>query len=151
MVFLDKTAEQIVKLLQQNGRMSYVDMASKLEVTEGTVRRRCHRLIDEGLINVVGIVDPFKVGLNSLAIIGLNVEPGKFEKAVKEVSAFDEIKYVAVTTGGTDIVIHGYFQSNDDLSSFLVDRLAYIEGITQVNTSLVLDICKRSFDWGVGT
>ena len=48
-------------------------------------------------------------------------------------------------------MIHGYFPSNNDLSSFLVDRLAYIEGITEVNTSLVLEIHKQSFDWGVGT
>ena len=149
MVVLDNTDERIMKMLQRDGRMSYVDMAGKLGVTEGTARRRCQRLIAERLVHVVGIVDPFKVGLDSLAIIGLNVEPGKTEKVAKEVSAFDEIKYVAVTTGGTDIVVHGYFPSNNDLSSFLVDRLAYIQGITQVNTSLVLGICKQRFDWGV--
>ena len=138
-------------MLQRDGRMSYADMADKLGVAEGTVRKRCHRLIAEGLVHVVAIVDPSTVGLNSLAIIGLNVKPGKFEKVAKEVSAFDEIKYVAVTTGSTDIVIHGYFPTNEDLSSFLVHKLAYIEGITQVNTSLVLDICKLRFDWEVGT
>ena len=143
-------SEQVVEYYRNNWTNSS-EYTDKLEVTEGTARRRCQRLIAEGLVHVVGIVDPFEVGLNSLAIIGLNVEPGKTEKVAKEVSAFDEVKYVAVTTGGTDIVMHAYFPTNDDLSSFLVHKLAYIDGITQVNTSLVLDICKQSFDWGVAT
>lgn len=149
MVALDQTEKKIVQLLQRDGRMSFVDMAASIGVTEGTVRRKYYRLVNEGLLHIVGIAEPLKMGLNSLAIIGLSVEPGKLEDVAREVSALDEVKYVAVTTGGSDIIMQAYFRNNDDLSFFLINRLTKIDGVTEVNTSLILGVYKQAFDWGV--
>lgn len=149
MVALDQTEKKIVQLLQRDGRMSFVDMAASIGVTEGTVRRKYYRLVNEGLLHIVGIAEPFKMGLNSLAIIGLSVEPGKLEDVAREVSALGEVKYVAVTTGSSDIIMQAYFRNNDDLSFFLINRLTKIDGVTEVNTSLILGVYKQAFDWGV--
>ena len=149
MVALDQTEKKIVQLLQRDGRMSFVDMAASIGVTEGTVRRKYYRLVNEGLLHIVGIAEPLKMGLNSLAIIGLSVEPGKLEDVAREVSALGEVKYVAVTTGSSDIIMQAYFRNNDDLSFFLINRLTKIDGVTEVNTSLILGVYKQAFDWGV--
>lgn len=149
MVALDQTEKRIVQLLQRDGRMSFVDMAANIGVTEGTVRRKYYRLVNEGLLHIVGIAEPFKVGFNSLAIIGLRVEPSKLDEVAKEVSALDEVKYVAVTTGDSDIMMQAYFRNNDDLSTFLITRLTKIDGVIEINTSLILGVFKQTFDWGV--
>ncbi len=149
MVHLDQTEKKIVELLQRDGRMSFVDMAAILGVTEATIRRKFSRLVNEDLIRIVGIVDPSDVGINTLAMIALSVEPCKLEDVAREASALDEVNYLAVTTGGSDIVMQAYFQNNGDLSLFLVNTLNKIDGVKKVNTSLILDVCKQDFDWGV--
>ena len=48
MIALDKTEREIIRLLQKDGRMSFVDMADQIGVTEGTIRRKFYRLVEEG-------------------------------------------------------------------------------------------------------
>ncbi len=149
MVTLDRTEKKIIHLLQRDGRMSFVDMAANIGVTEGTVRRKYYRLVNEGIIRIVGIADPFQVGFSSLTIIGLNVEPGKIEDVARKVGSLDSVKHVVVTTGNSDIIIQAYFPKNEDLASFVVNQLTKIDGVREVNTSLILGVYKQSFDWGV--
>ncbi len=62
MVVLDKTEREIIKLLQKDGRMSFVDMAEQIGVTEGTIRRKFYRLLEEGVIKIAAVTDPSRWG-----------------------------------------------------------------------------------------
>ena len=59
-------------------------IANKLGLAEGTVRRRVAKLRSEGLLKIVGIANPFQVGLQTVAIVGLKVERGRIEAIAKE-------------------------------------------------------------------
>ena len=146
---LDDTEKKIMKLLQQDGRKSFVDMADEVGVTEGTVRRKFYRLVREGIIRIAGVSDPFKIGFDSPAIMALNVDPGKISKVVEQLSELDSLHYVGMTTGIFDIIVHGLFPSNEDLARFILEDLSTIEGVREINTSLLLRIYKQSFEWGV--
>lgn len=149
MVDLDKTEREIIQLLQQDGRMSFVDLAKAVGVTEGTIRRKFNRLVGEGIIRIAAVADPFAVGFESPAVISLKVEPAALDEVIARVVDLPEIRYVALCTGEYDLVCEGYFASNQDLSRFLVERLAKIEGIRDISTSLILRVAKQSFTWGV--
>ena len=60
---LDQFDREIISLLQKDGRMPFLTIANELGLAEGTVRRRVAKLMDEGLLKIVGIANPFKVGL----------------------------------------------------------------------------------------
>src|SRR5436305_6146127 len=64
---------QIMSLLQPEGRMPFAEIASRLEVSEGTVRQRYRRLVTGGVLQVVGVADPFKTGFSTMAMIGVSV------------------------------------------------------------------------------
>ncbi|MFO8059038.1 MAG: Lrp/AsnC family transcriptional regulator [Bacillota bacterium] len=146
---MDKTEKKIMKLLQSDGRKSFVDMADDVGVTEGTIRRKFYRLVREGIIRISGVSDPFKIGFKSPAIIALNVEPGKMREVAERISQLEPLYYVGLTTGIFDIIVQGVFPTNEDLARFIMEDLGNIEGIREINTSLLLRIYKQSFEWGV--
>jgi len=82
---LDSLDRQILKLLQQDGRMPYTEMARRLDVAEATVRKRVSRLLEEGVVHVVGIVDPQYLGRSVTAIVGVRTEGRDVEEVVAEV------------------------------------------------------------------
>ncbi len=59
---IDATDMKIIRLLQQNGRMSNTDIAKKAGVSETTVRYRMQRLTKEDYIQIVAMVKPVKLG-----------------------------------------------------------------------------------------
>ena len=149
MVELDKTEREMIKILQRDGRASFVDMAKEIGVTEGTVRRKYSRLVEDGILHVAAIADPFKVGFETPAFIGINVETRNIESVMEQIARLPRVQYVAAATGQYDIIVQAYFASNQELSRFIIEDLCQIEGIKDSNTSLLLKIHKQSFSWGV--
>lgn len=148
-VSLDKHERQILLLLQKDGRMSIVDIAQAIGVTEGTVRRKLARLFGEGIIKVAAVADPQAIGFNSPAIIGLKVDRGRVLEVAEAVCRLKEVRYAALTTGDNDLVIEGYWANNEELSRFLLDELPKVQGILETRTSLLLRLLKQSYDWGL--
>jgi Lrp/AsnC family transcriptional regulator, regulator for asnA, asnC and gidA len=146
---IDKVERQIILLLQQNGRMSYVEMAEHIGVAEGTVRRKVNRLLDEGIITIAAVANPHVIGFDSPAIISIKTETGKVTQVAEELSRLPGVRFVALTTGSFDLIMEGYWANNQELSQFLTRDLAKVQGIREYNTSLVLRILKQAYDWGV--
>ncbi|MCK9526675.1 MAG: Lrp/AsnC family transcriptional regulator [Limnochordia bacterium] len=144
---LDQFDRDIIRLLQQDGRMPFLTIAQQLGLAEGTVRRRVGKLMDEGLLKIVGIASPFKVGLQTVAIVGLKVDRGKLQPIAEELSGLTEVRYVALSTGNYDLVIEVVVGSNDELLTFLVDTLREIPGINNTGTSVVLKVAKEDLAW----
>ena len=76
---MDTLDRKIITLLETNGRASNARIARDVGVSEGTVRRRLKRLIQDNIINVVALPDPGKLGYNSEAIIGVQVDPDQVD------------------------------------------------------------------------
>ncbi|NMB00004.1 MAG: Lrp/AsnC family transcriptional regulator [Firmicutes bacterium] len=146
---IDEFDREIIRLLQHDGRMPFLTIANELGLAEGTVRRRVAKLLDEGLLKIVGIANPFKVGLNTVAVVGLKVDRGRIEPIAKELSALTEVRYVALSTGNYDLVIEVVVASNDELLTFLVDKLSEIPGINNTGTSIVLKVAKEDLAWEI--
>lgn len=145
---LDDTDRQIIKLLQNDGRMPFLTIANRLGLAEGTVRRRVSRLMDDRVLQIVGVTDPFKVGMNTVAIVGMKVERSRIEDITKALGDMAEVRYVALSTGNYDLIIEVVVGGNEELLTFLVNKLGEIPGITNTGTSLVLKVAKQDFGWG---
>lgn len=146
---LDQTDREIIDLLQKDGRMPFLTIANQLGLAEGTVRRRVARLLDEGILRIVGVTDPFKIGLSTVAIVGLKVERPLIDETARALAAMPEVRYVALSTGTFDLVVQVAVANNDELLTFLIKKLSDIPGILNTGTSLVLKVAKENFAWGV--
>ena len=144
---LDSVDRKIISLLQRDGRTSNAEIARRLDISEGTVRRRIETLIADGVVRVTAITNPYKVGLNTLVFFHLNVEPKKSKSVCERLTEMSEARYVSFTTGEHDIMVEALFPSNADLVTFIRDRLARIPGVTEIETNIQLEILKRSYEW----
>ncbi len=70
-----------------------------LKLNESTVRKRVAALKEKGVIKkFTVIVDPSKIGFNTIAIVGIDVDPSKLLDAAQKLSEIPETKYVATST-----------------------------------------------------
>ena len=144
---LDDLDRQILAYLQEDGRISFVTLASELGVSEGTIRKRIRKLEDKGIVNTVGITNPLKIGLDTVAFIWIEVDRHHMESVMKELEELEAVRYLVVTTGSHDLVAMVVLPSREDLVTLLNDELSQINGIISTETSIVLKIHKQLHDW----
>jgi Lrp/AsnC family transcriptional regulator for asnA, asnC and gidA len=143
-ISLDKLDFEILSCLQQDGRMSFTVIAEKLEVSIGTIRSRFNKLIEDGTINIVGRVNPDKVGFQSYAQIGICVRPVTLKENVADlISNLPEVSFLAATSGDYDLEVDVMCRNNDHLMDF-VNNISRIEGVYQTKSTLYFKVYKYS-------
>ena len=141
---LDK---RIIEHLQADGRRPFTQIATTLGVSEAAVRARTNRLIDRGILQIVGVADPGKLGFQQ-ALIGIRCEPGKLVAVAAALAALPEVDYVVVTAGRFDILIETVSEDNEGLLTFLNDRLQRIDGVRDTETFTYLRLVKQTYQFG---
>jgi len=139
--------EQIIVLLRTNGRRTNADLARQLGISEGTIRKKLKTLSSEGVLKVVAVADPQKIGYTIDVLSGVQVLPGQTEEVAKRLISLDQVRYVALATGSYDILFEAMFRRQDDLLEFLTKTLASIPGIVRSETWHLLKVMKRNYDW----
>jgi Lrp/AsnC family transcriptional regulator for asnA, asnC and gidA len=141
---LDK---RIIEHLQADGRRPFTQIAHELGVSEAAVRARTNRLIERGILQVVGVADPGKLGFQQ-ALIGIRCQPGRLVAVAEALALLPEVDYVVVTTGRYDILIETVSEDNEALLRFLTDRLQAIEGVRDTETFTYLRLVKQTYQFG---
>lgn len=139
----------IIRILQQDGRRPYADIATELGLAPSTVQQRANRLISMGLVKITALVDPLTLGISVLAMIAIRADGTRLREAAVEIGRFEEVDYVVICTGPYDILVEVACESNDNLLSFISDKLAKVEGVREIETFLYLRIVKDSDQWTV--
>ena len=146
---LDELDQRVVKILQADGRKPNTEIARELRVSETTVRKRISQLVSRGLINIVAVPTPRAVGMNLSAIIGFSVELPKLHDISQELKQQREVRYIGVSTGRYDIIVEAFFFDQRHFLDFISTRLGQMKGITSLETSVILDIVKFSYEWEI--
>ena len=142
MPMLDNLDFKILSCLQKDGRMSLTVMAKTLQVSIGTVRTRLNKLLEDGTINIIGRVNPEKVGFNCYAHIAVFVRPATFkEKVANKISKLAEVSFLAMTSGDYDLEVDVMCRDNNHLVNF-VDIISKIEGVNQTKTTIYFKVYK---------
>ena len=131
---MDELDTKIIEILKKDGRASNARIARQVSVSEGTVRRRLKRLVQEKYIQVVAIPDPTKMGYESRALIGVQVDPDKVDQVADSLFDLNEITWVAVTTGSYDIFAWAMLSSAEELGIFLRTKVGIIPGVNRTET-----------------
>lgn len=142
---LDAVDEQIIRHLQRDGRATNREIARRIGVSEGTVRNRIERLIQDHVIRIAAIVNPVKVGLHTTAVMSLQVEPAHLTDAAERLESARDLTYIGYATGTSDIICLGQFRDNDALFHFLTEVVARVPGVRKVDTSIILQNVRRLF------
>jgi Lrp/AsnC family transcriptional regulator for asnA, asnC and gidA len=142
---MDDLDIRIIQLLQVDGRASNARIARDVGVSEGTVRRRLRRVVQDEIIRVVAVPDPEKMGYNTVALVGIQADPDKIDDVAVALSKFSETQYVALTTGSFDIFMWVALPTSEELGNFLRRKVGITPGIRRTETFVNLAIRKRGY------
>jgi Lrp/AsnC family transcriptional regulator for asnA, asnC and gidA len=146
-VALDELDKRIIEQLQQDGRRPYTQIGPAVGLSEAAVRQRVQRLIDSGVMQIVGVTDPKMVGFGRQAMIGLTVE-GDTRKIADAVAALDEVVYVVLTAGSLDVLVEVVVEDDEHLLELLNNKIRSIDGVRDTETFMYLRIHKETYAWG---
>jgi Lrp/AsnC family transcriptional regulator for asnA, asnC and gidA len=146
---IDELDRAIIRILQKNGRTNNTDIARDLDVTETTIRKRIAQLLEDGMINVVAVPTPKAVGSSTSAIIGLSVALHSIHQVSDRLRKCPEVRYVGMSAGRYDLMVEVFASDQEHLLEFLTDRLGSMDGITDVETSVILKVVKFSYEWEI--
>jgi Lrp/AsnC family transcriptional regulator for asnA, asnC and gidA len=143
---LDDVSKQIVEQLQEDGRRSYAAIGKAVGLSEAAVRQRVQRLLDTGVMQIVGVTDPLKLGFARQMMIGIKCE-GDLEQVADDLAEIAEIDYVVITAGGFDLLVE-LVAENDDALLELLGRIRNVPRVVSTESFVYLKLRKQTYSWG---
>lgn len=140
---IDRIDKKILKLLQQNARISNQELAEAVGLSATPCARRVKQLEDSGLISAyVALLDANKLGLTLTAYLSISMDrhtPDRFAEFERIVSTYPEILECYIVTGqSADFMLKVMVKDMSHYEQFLLGRLTKIPGVTGVHSSFVL-------------
>ena len=133
---VDKLNISIVRHLQE-GRKSYKIIAEDLGVSENTVRSRVSKLEDEGVLEIVGLVDPETVPRHRVVMVGVKLTTMDLVKKGEAFSHVRGVVSVSVVTGRFDLILMVLLKEGFGLLEFYTEEVSRLEGVQSVETFVV--------------
>jgi Lrp/AsnC family transcriptional regulator for asnA, asnC and gidA len=144
---LDEKDLQIIAALQINGRASFADLADGIDLSQAAIRLRVNRLLESGVVEVVAITDPLRIGFTVQAMLGLTVD-GDIERIGEEIGARGFAVYVVMTAGRFDLLVEVLCADNDHLLE-VINEVRGLDGVSSVETHTYLRLTKQTYAWGM--
>ena len=145
---IDEIDRAILDCLHEDARMQCSEIARRLgNMTARAIRNRLDRLINEGFVGITAGAIPERLGYIISADIFVEVEPGMIRKVADSLSNLDEVIYVALSLGETDISVTVVAESMESLQTLITDTLHPISGVRKTKTYILTKVLKWSCDW----
>lgn len=144
---LDDLDRRILIELQEDGRRSYREIGSRLGVSAGTARARAMQLMADGTIEVVAHPDPWKMGFEFFALVGMRLVDGDVdvEELADMLVAREEITYVALATTGFDILCEIAVEDAPAFGRYKNEVLAKLPGVGAIEVFVLWDVRKVGY------
>ncbi len=144
---MDEVDRLILETLQRDGRTPFTHIAKEAGVSETTVRTRYSLLVEEGVLRVVGIVDPAALGFRAPAVLGVSVEPGETAAVAEAIRKLKEVSYLVATLGSFDLIVELFCRDLPHLTDTVTRRIHSIPGVRDTETLVIADSYKLSCFW----
>ncbi len=138
---IDQLDKKILKIITQNARMPFKDVAESCGVSRAAIHQRVQRLIDMNVITGSGYtVNPKSLGYQMCVYIGITLEKGSmYNQVVKELEKIPEIVESQYTLGHYTLLIKLYAKNDEHLMYLLNGKIQEIHGVASTETLASLD------------
>lgn len=146
-ITLDKTDLKILQVLQENGRLTNVELSERVALSPSPCLRRLKQLEDAGIIRrYAALLSPVSVELGLQAFIRVSIDKAAaaregFSEAVQE---WPEVLSCFALTGETDYLLHAFFTDMNAFSHFVLETLLSHPGVQDAKSSFVLKEIKNT-------
>ncbi|MGI9316408.1 MAG: Lrp/AsnC family transcriptional regulator [bacterium] len=142
----DELNREIIRMLQEDGRLPYKDIAAHLDVSEGTIRNRVQWMKDANMLKIVALADPMAIRYKADAMIGIKVSNLSNPASVAErLSRHSEVVYVVWVSGRFDLLVEVVCESSSAFQEFLESHCFNHEDILQFEVMTAIEMFKNQF------
>ena len=142
---LDKLDEKILKMVSENARVPFLEIARECNVSGAAIHQRMQKLTNLGVVKGSEyILDPETIGFDTCAYVGLYLkDPKSFDKVVEELKKIPEVVECHFITGQFDIFIKLYATNNHNLMNIIHTKLQTL-GLNRTETLISFyEVFKR--------
>ena len=146
-ITLDKTDLKILQVLQENGRLTNVELSERIALSPSPCLRRLKQLEDAGIIRqYAALLSPAAVHLGLQAFIRVSISKAKDarEDFAQSVQEWPEVLSCFALTGETDYLLNAFFTDMNSFSHFVLDTLLSHHGVQDAQSSFVLKEIKNT-------
>lgn len=145
--FLDKTDLKILQVLQENGRLTNVELSERVALSPSPCLRRLKQLEDTGVIRrYAALLEPVNIGLGLQAFIRVSVDKSNHSRTefTNGVQHWPQVLSCFALTGETDYMLHAFFADMNAFSHFVLETLLAYPGVQDAKSSFVLKAIKNT-------
>jgi Lrp/AsnC family leucine-responsive transcriptional regulator len=143
---LDGIDCQILTLLQDDGRISNVELARRIELSPPATYMRVKSLEEQGYVRrYVALLEPEKMGYDLLCFVQVALQLHSLEQIQtfrRVIQGMPEVLECHHVTGEYDYLLKVAVHNRKDLETFLLERLTPVPGVARIHTSMVLSEVK---------
>jgi Lrp/AsnC family transcriptional regulator for asnA, asnC and gidA len=144
---LDTTDRTLITALQRDGRLGYAELGELVGLTPGGARRRVVRLQERGVLQIVGVTDPLKLGYRHMAMLGIEVV-GDVAETADAIGEIEDVVYVVTGAGAFDILVEVIAEDADQLFDVITRKVRRVPGVARTETFTYYAIHTHRFGWG---
>lgn len=133
---IDETTIAIITQLR-DGRKPFKKIAEELRISENTVRNRVAKLVDAGILEISGLVDPEAIPRHRVVVVGVKLKTMDLVNKGEEFSKLPGVVSVSVVTGRYDLILVVFLKEGYDLLEFYTEEVSRIEDVQSVETFVV--------------
>ncbi|MGH6694711.1 Lrp/AsnC family transcriptional regulator [Sphingopyxis sp.] len=147
-ISLDELDHKIIERLGHDARVSNREIGREFDLTEGTIRSRLKRLLDNRVIRVAAVTNANRLRNPILAYLWVEADSAAdIEKVAESLASLPEIGFVATTLGRADVLAMTLVENGNELTDFLHQTIDKIPGVRRVRYSLGQHFIKHDYRW----
>lgn len=147
-ISLDDLDHKIIERLGHDARVSNREIGREFDLTEGTIRSRLKRLLDNKVIRVAAVTNANRLRNPILAYLWVEADSAAdIEKVAESLAQLPEIGFVATTLGRADVLAMTLVENGNELTDFLHQTIDKIPGVRRVRYSLGQNFIKHDYRW----
>jgi DNA-binding Lrp family transcriptional regulator len=144
---VDELDLAIIGLLQVNARRSNRHIAAELGVSEGTVRGRIKRMINDRVFRIQAVSDIAVSGLGAHAFIAIKAESGKVDTVAKALVRRDDVAQVTRVLDGFDLIAVLVSEDRQSLIAGILNEISLMPGVHSTETFDSVGTTKHTYAW----
>jgi Lrp/AsnC family transcriptional regulator for asnA, asnC and gidA len=144
---LDDIDRALIVALQLDGRLTYAELGEQVGLSAGGARLRVRRLEERGILQVVGVTDPLRLGYERMAMLGVTVQ-GDARRIADAIGALEGVIYLVIGSGPFDLLVEVLAETPDALFAIVNDQVRAVPGVVSVQTFDYHAIHTHRFIWG---
>ena len=142
---LDNLSYQILKALSKDGRYSYTKLAQELKTKVSTVSNKVNKMLEEDLISIRAVPNPYRIGYKFQVVIAMNVDLGQIDKVCDALMDNSNVSSIATMFGRFNILVFAEFPTIDMLFTIVREVLPNLDGVNRIDTLFVSER-KKSYE-----